>query len=79
MYLKKLNFSGVRTSFIALDTILKFLHFDCFDFGSEVQYPTVFTMFGQILKSLSAATNLSSIHCGLQNARGYLVDFVIEM
>ena len=72
---KKLNFSGVRTSFTALDTISKLLHFGCLDFGSKVQYLTVFTMFDQISRSLSA-TGLSSTHRVLQNEKGNLVDIL---
>ena len=51
--------------------------FGCLDFGSEVQYLTVFRMFDQISRSLSA-TGLSSTHRVLQNARGNFVD-IIEM
>ena len=75
--LKKLSFSEVRTSFTALDTILKLLLFRCLDFGSKVHYLIVFTIYCQISRSLST-TVLSCTHRVQQNARGNLVDFLIE-
>ena len=75
--LKKLSFSEVRTSFTALDIILKLLLFCCLDFGSKIHYLIVFTIYCQISRSLST-TVLSSTRRVQQNTRGNLVDFLIE-
>ena len=56
LWLKKLNFSGVKTSVTPLDTISKLLHFGCFDFGSEV-FP-----FHDIPSTLYRIYDLQKVH-----------------